>query len=168
MQDNCFIENSFIKDIGFHHIKEWLSSNCNCEENKDYFNNLSPIYNISKLNNELLHTEELFKGLCRKDSLIEAAYELTSSSGKTVCVGIPKKQFKAKIDTFQLHFEKEISGSHGGSSNPSYVIPRYINLFHKKKINIKKQILNKFSLDKINIAIKHFRSGSPGRIVIKF
>ena len=100
--------------------------------------------------------------------LIEAAYELTSNSGKTICVGIPKKQFKAKIDTFPLHFEKEISGSHGGSSNPSYVIPRYINLFHKKKINIKKQILNKFSLDNINIAIKNFRLGSLGRIVIKF
>ena len=80
MQDNCFIENSFIKDIGFHHIKEWLSSNCNCEENKDYFNNLSPIYNISKLNNELLHTEELFKGLCRKDSLIEAKLKDISKS----------------------------------------------------------------------------------------
>ena len=106
--------------------------------------------------------------LCGRNDLIEAAYELTSNSGKIVCVGIPKKQFKAKIDTFQLHFAKEISGSHGGSSNPSYVIPRYINLFHKKKINIKKQILNKFSLDNINTAIKNFRLGSLGRIVIKF
>ena len=96
--------------------------------------------------------------------VIELAYSITSSKGKTILVGVPKD--KISIYSLPLHFEKIITGSHGGDSNPDYDIKRYIQLFKGKKINLSKIITNEFSLDEINKAIKLFRKGNVGRIII--
>ena len=98
-----------------------------------------------------------------KSDIIETAYELTSENGKTILVGVPQK---IKIYSLPLHFEKVLTGSHGGSINPDIDIPNYINLILHKKINLKKLITHEFSLEKINDALKLFRTGKAGRILI--
>ena len=80
MQNKCIIDNAFIEDTGFIHIIEWLSSHCNCEENQIYFKNLTPIYDIDKLNSELHQTDGLFKSLLKKNLLIETKIKNLSQS----------------------------------------------------------------------------------------
>ena len=96
--------------------------------------------------------------------VIELAYSLTSSKGKTILVGVPKNNIS--IYSLPLHFEKIITGSHGGNSNPDSDINRYIRLFTNRKINLSKIITNEFSLNDINKAIRLFRKGDVGRILI--
>ena len=63
--------------------------------------------------------------------VIEQAYELTNPEGKTILVGVPSD--KISIYSLPLHFNKVLTGSHGGDSVPDNDIPRYIRLIKHKK-----------------------------------
>jgi len=97
--------------------------------------------------------------------VIEQAYQLTASDGKTILVGVPKG--KISIYSLPLHFDKILTGSHGGSSIPDNDIPRYIRLINQNKMSLKNLITHEFTLEEINKAIDIFRSGKAGRIIIK-
>jgi S-(hydroxymethyl)glutathione dehydrogenase / alcohol dehydrogenase len=97
----------------------------------------------------------------------EQAYELTSKEGRTVFVGVPKAGEKITIDSFPLHFEKKITGSHGGDANPSYDIPRLIALQQSGAFELSHMISHEFTLDKINDAIELLKHGNALRIIIK-
>ena len=97
--------------------------------------------------------------------VIEKAYELTASHGKTILVGVPNN--KISIYSLPLHFKKILTGSHGGDSIPDIDIPRYIRLINQKKMTLENLITHEFKLTDINKAIELFRSGKAGRIVIK-
>ncbi len=97
--------------------------------------------------------------------VIEKAYELTSSEGKTILVGVPSG--KISIYSLPLHFKKILTGSHGGSSIPDIDIPRYIRLINQKKMTLENLITHEFKLIDINKAIDLFRTGKAGRIIIK-
>ena len=97
--------------------------------------------------------------------VIEQAYQLTASDGKTILVGVPKG--KISIYSLPLHFDKKLTGSHGGSSDPDNDIPRYIRLINNNKMSLKNLITHEFDLAEINKAIDLFRSGKAGRIIIK-
>ena len=99
--------------------------------------------------------------------IIEEAYKLTSSSGKTILVGVPKKNDNISIYSLPLHFDKTISGSHGGNSKPDHDIPKLIRLINAGKMSLKKIVTHEFKLKDINKAIKLFRTGTAGRIIIK-
>ena len=58
--------------------------------------------------------------------VIEQAYDYTSSEGKLILVGVTNKNDKISIYTLPLHFNKILTGSHGGNSVPDIDIPRYI------------------------------------------
>ena len=97
--------------------------------------------------------------------VIEQAYDLTNENGKTILVGVPNN--KISIYSLPLHFNKVLKGSHGGSAMPDIEIPRYIKLMKKQKMSLKNLITHQFNLNEINKAIKLFRSGNTGRIIIK-
>ncbi len=97
--------------------------------------------------------------------IMEQAYEITPNDGKTIFVGVPNN--KISIYSLPLAFNKTLSVSHGGDSEPDKDIPRYVRLIQNKKINLKKLITNEFSLEEINEAIDLFRSGKAGRIILK-
>ncbi len=97
--------------------------------------------------------------------VIEQAYQLTASDGKTILVGVPRE--KISIYSLPLFFDKKLTGSHGGSSNPDSDIPRYIRLINNNKMSLKNLITHEFNLTEINNAIDLFRSGKAGRIIIK-
>ena len=97
--------------------------------------------------------------------VIEKAYELTASDGKTILVGVPND--KISIYSLPLHFKKILTGSHGGDSIPDIDTPRYIRLINQKKMTLENLITHELKLTDINKAIDLFRSGKAGRIIIK-
>ena len=100
--------------------------------------------------------------------VIEQSYEITSARGRTILLGVPRKGENINIYSLPLHFEKILTGTHGGESEPAYDIPRYIEIFEAKKNNLKDMITARFGLDGINTAIDEFRNGKiAGRCVVK-
>ena len=99
--------------------------------------------------------------------VIEQAYNLTHPDGKTILVGVPKKGDNISIYSLPLHFNKVLTGSHGGDAIPDLEIVRYINLIKAGKMTLEGLITHEFSLNKINEALNLFRSGEAGRIVIR-
>jgi Zn-dependent alcohol dehydrogenase len=100
--------------------------------------------------------------------VIEKAYELTHPDGKTICVGVPRKGDNITIYSLPLHFNKVLTGSHGGDAVPDVDIPRYIKLINARKMTLDGLITHEFVLDDINEALDLFRSGEAARCVISF
>ena len=99
--------------------------------------------------------------------VIEKAYNLTHPDGKTILVGVPKKGDNISISSLPLHFNKILTGSHGGESVPDKDIPRFIRLMNAEKLAFDGLITHEFSLDEVNDALEVFRSGEAGRIILK-
>jgi len=99
--------------------------------------------------------------------VIEQAYEATAPKGRTILVGVPKKGEKVCIYTLPLHFGKVLTGSHGGESQPSTDIPKFIDLYKKKKLSLKHMITQTFKLDDINKAIDAMRKGETIKCMIR-
>lgn len=97
-------------------------------------------------------------------SVIESAYELTSASGTCVLVGIPSE--KVNIYTLPLHFDKVLTGSHGGDADPDRDIPRLTRLVRAGRLSLDGIITHELPLDEINIGLDLVRSGSAGRVLI--
>ena len=97
--------------------------------------------------------------------VMEQAYEISPNDGKIIFVGVPDK--KISIYSLPLAFDKILSVSHGGQSQPDKDIPRYIRLIQNKKLSLEKLITHEFNLSDINQAIDLFRTGKAGRIILK-
>jgi S-(hydroxymethyl)glutathione dehydrogenase / alcohol dehydrogenase len=98
--------------------------------------------------------------------LIERAYELTSSKGRVILVGVPKHNQNVNIHTLPLHHGKVLTGCEGGDTDPTVDIPRYLRLFQKGKLNLDKIITHRYPLAEINAALDAIRSGSVGRAMV--
>lgn len=98
--------------------------------------------------------------------VIELAYELTAADGKTILVGVPRKDDKVTIYTLPLHFRKVLKGSEGGGVVPDIEIPRLIKLYERNRLRLEGLYTHEFTLDNINEAIRVFRSGEAGRVLI--
>jgi Zn-dependent alcohol dehydrogenase len=98
--------------------------------------------------------------------VMNQAYELTQLDGKTILVGVPRKGDNMLIDTLPLHFNKVLTGSHGGSCVPHIDIPRYVRLVQAGKLNLDRLITHEFKLDEINDAIQVVKSGEAGRVLL--
>ena len=97
-------------------------------------------------------------------TVIECAYDLTAPEGTCVLVGVPSE--KVTIDTLPLHFNKTLTGSHGGGSRPHIDIPRILKLMNAGKISFDGMITHEFPLERINEAIDVMRGGAAGRVLI--
>tara|TARA_B100000315_G_C14540553_1_gene570660 strand:+ start:679 stop:1713 length:1035 start_codon:yes stop_codon:yes gene_type:complete len=98
--------------------------------------------------------------------IIEKAYELTHPDGKTICVGVPRKGDNISIYSLPLHFNKVLTGSHGGDSIPDLEIPRYIKLISADKMTLDGLVTHEYTLNEINDALELFRRGEAGRLII--
>ena len=96
----------------------------------------------------------------------QLAYETTTNTGKTILAGVPPIDAEISIDSFPLHFGRQIFGSHGGSSQPDGDIPRYLQLYRLGKLNLEGLITHRRRLDEINEAVAIVRDGQVGRCVI--
>jgi S-(hydroxymethyl)glutathione dehydrogenase/alcohol dehydrogenase len=99
--------------------------------------------------------------------VIETAYGLAYSKGKTILVGVPRKGDNISIYSLPLHFKKILTGSEGGDSEPHNDIPRYVRLVQAGKFRLDGLITHEFPLEKINQAIALVRAGEAGRVVVK-
>jgi len=97
-------------------------------------------------------------------SVIELAYNLTHADGTCVLVGVPSE--KVSIYTLPIHFNKVLTGSHGGDAAPHIDIPRLIRLNQADRLSFEGIITHEFSLDDINEALDLVRSGTAGRVLI--
>ena len=113
-----------------------------------------------------LHGADVVIETTGNSRIIEQAYKLTNPDGKTILVGVPQKGDNISIYSLPLHFNKVLSGSHGGNAKPNLDIPRYIRLIESKKMSLDGLITHEFSLGEINQALELFRSGEAGRILI--
>jgi S-(hydroxymethyl)glutathione dehydrogenase / alcohol dehydrogenase len=98
-------------------------------------------------------------------AVIEAAYNLTHPDGTCVLVGVPAE--KVTIYTLPIHFNKVLTGSHGGSCVPDIDIPRVIKLNQAGRVFFDGIITHEFPLDEINDALEVMRSGEGGRVLLK-
>lgn len=100
--------------------------------------------------------------------MIELAYELTGAKGRVVCVGVPRKGNNISVYSLPLHFGKQITGSHGGETNPSEDIPRYLRMLDAGKLVLDPLLTHELPLAEINDAIGMMRSGEmAGRCCIR-
>lgn len=101
--------------------------------------------------------------------LIEMAYNMTKPQGKTVLAGVPRQGNNISIFSLQLHFGKVLTGSHGGETNPTQDIPRYLNLYQAGKLDLQPMITDEFAFEDINQALDQLRKGQiTGRCLLKF
>ncbi len=100
-------------------------------------------------------------------SVIRAAYDLTSPRGRTILVGVPKHDADTTLHTLPLHFDKTLTGSHGGECVPDRDIPRYLKLVAAGKLDLAPLITHRYTLDDINTALDELRDGTVvGRCMI--
>jgi S-(hydroxymethyl)glutathione dehydrogenase / alcohol dehydrogenase len=97
-------------------------------------------------------------------SVIEMAYDLTHPDGTCVLVGVPNE--KVTIYTLPIHFNKVLTGSHGGDAVPHVDIPRIIRLVKAGRLSFDGIITHEFPLEEINAALDLVRSGTAGRVLL--
>jgi S-(hydroxymethyl)glutathione dehydrogenase / alcohol dehydrogenase len=98
-------------------------------------------------------------------AIIELAYNLTHPDGTCVLVGVPSE--KVTIYTLPIHFNKVLTGSHGGDAVPHVDIPRLIRLNQAGRLSLEGLITHEFPLDEINTAFDVIRSGAAGRVLLQ-
>lgn len=98
-------------------------------------------------------------------SVIEMAYDLTHADGTCVLVGVPNE--KVTIYTLPIHFNKVLTGSHGGDARPHIDIPRIFGLLQVGRLSFDGIITHEFPLDRINEALDVVRSGTAGRVLLR-
>jgi S-(hydroxymethyl)glutathione dehydrogenase / alcohol dehydrogenase len=98
-------------------------------------------------------------------SVIELAYNLTHADGTCVLVGVPSE--KVSIYTLPIHFNKVLTGSHGGDAVPHVDIPRLIRLINAGRLSFDGLITHEFPLDDINAALDVVRGGTAGRVLLR-
>jgi len=97
-------------------------------------------------------------------SVIELAYDLTHPDGTCVLVGVPSE--KVSIHTLPIHFNKVLTGSHGGDAVPQIDIPRLIRLNRAGRLTFDGIITHEFPLEEINAALDVMRGGGAGRVLL--
>ena len=100
--------------------------------------------------------------------VIGLASRLTNARGRTVLVGVPPRDSTAAISTLPLHFEKQLTGSHGGECRPEIDIPHYVRMVHEGRLNLGSLVGQRYSLAEINAAIADMKSGRlAGRAIVR-
>jgi S-(hydroxymethyl)glutathione dehydrogenase / alcohol dehydrogenase len=97
-------------------------------------------------------------------AVIELAYDLTHADGTCVLVGVPAE--KVTIYTLPIHFNKVLTGSHGGDAVPQIDIPRIVRLHEAGRISFAGLITHEFALGEVNAALDVMRGGSAGRVLL--
>ena len=92
--------------------------------------------------------------------VIEQAYDLTHADGTCVLVGVPNE--KVTIYTLPIHFNKVLTGSHGGDAAPHVDIPRLIRLTKAGRLSFDGIITHEYTLDEINAALIWYEAAMPG------
>jgi S-(hydroxymethyl)glutathione dehydrogenase/alcohol dehydrogenase len=99
--------------------------------------------------------------------LIEQAYTMTASQGRTVLVGVPRFDQDITIHSLPLHFGKVLTGCEGGHTNPTVDIPKYLRLYTDGKLRVDGLITHRMPFARINAALDQIRAGEVGRCILE-
>ena len=97
-------------------------------------------------------------------SVIELAYDITHPDGTCVLVGVPNE--KVTIYTLPIHFNKVLTGSHGGDARAAHRYSAHYPAESAGRLSFDGIITHEFPLDEINAALDLVRSGAAGRVVL--
>lgn len=101
-------------------------------------------------------------------AVIEAAYQLTHPQGRCVLFGVMPHDQRLSFHTLPLHFGKVLTGSVGGSSQPSRDIPRYVRMIEAGRFDPASFISHRIALPAVNEGIAKMRAGEVIHCVIDF
>ena len=73
----------------------------------------------------------------------------------------------SRIYTLPIHFNKVLTGSHGGDAVPHVDIPRLIRLIEAGRLSLEGLITHEFPLDDINSALDVVRRWGRGRVLLR-
>ncbi|SDT94617.1 S-(hydroxymethyl)glutathione dehydrogenase / alcohol dehydrogenase [Verrucomicrobium sp. GAS474] len=100
--------------------------------------------------------------------VLEKAFGLTASKGRCVIFGVMRFDRKLALNTLPLHFGKLLTGSHGGASQPSIDIPRYLRMIEGGIFDPSGFVSHRFRLEEVNEGIARMRSGEVIHAMIDF
>ena len=101
-------------------------------------------------------------------AVIEQGYRLTHGQGRVILVGVPRQGNNMSLHTLPLHFGKVLTGSHGGESQPTHDIPRYLRLLQQGWLQLDRFVSARYPLEEINTAIAAMRDGATaGRVMVE-
>lgn len=101
-------------------------------------------------------------------AVLEQAYALTAAAGRLVIFGVMAHDRKLALNTLPLHFGRQLTGSHGGGSQPAEDIPRYLRMIHAGRFNPLGMVSHRIPLEQINDGIARMRSGEVIHCMIHF
>jgi len=114
------------------------------------------------------HTLDVFIDNTGNPEIIQMGYKMVHNTGRVVLVGVPKFSQNISIHSLDLHFGKQLIGSHGGDALPHVDIPKYNHLYLNNKLDLDSLITRTYPFEALNQAIQEMRSGElAGRAVIK-
>ncbi|WP_373893520.1 zinc-dependent alcohol dehydrogenase family protein [Virgibacillus sp. CBA3643] len=100
---------------------------------------------------------------------MEVAYAITKRGGTTVTTGLPDPKHHFSFPYVSLTAEeKTVKGSYVGSCVPDRDIPRFINLFKQRRLQVDQLVTEKIALDDINEGFDKLAKGESSRIIITF
>jgi len=70
------------------------------------------------------------------------------------------------ISTLPIHFNKVLTGSHGGDAVPHLDIPRIIRLIKAGRVSFDGLVTHEYPLHEINAALDMVRQGAAGRVLL--
>ena len=100
---------------------------------------------------------------------VETAFASARKGGTVVIVGIAPMGDNASIDPVALvRQEKTLKGSYYGSARCHVDMPRIVDMYRSRKLDIDSMITRRYKLDEVNQAYEDLNSGGLGRGVIVF
>ena len=99
---------------------------------------------------------------------IELGFSLIRrEGGELIFASHPKAGEKIELDPFELICGKSIRGTWGGGSFPDRDIPLLDRLYGEGKLDLESLVGGRFSLEDINQAFEHFKSGKAVRTLLE-
>jgi Zn-dependent alcohol dehydrogenase len=93
--------------------------------------------------------------------LMSKTYEMLSSTGTLLIIGVMPQNQKLSINTLGLNMGKKIIGTQGGKSIPQIDIPKLVKSIEKKMIPLENLYYKERNLSDINLSIQEVRDGLP-------
>jgi S-(hydroxymethyl)glutathione dehydrogenase/alcohol dehydrogenase len=99
---------------------------------------------------------------------IEQAFQsVKMNGGLCVFASHPPYGQKISIDPFDMICGRQLRGSWGGDSMPDRDIPRWADLYLRKKLPFDKLITHRLPFRKINEAVTLLKNGQAGRVLLE-
>jgi S-(hydroxymethyl)glutathione dehydrogenase / alcohol dehydrogenase len=102
-------------------------------------------------------------------AVMELASSATRAGGKTVLVGIGKRQDQMAVNAFSYPLQsKTLCGCMYGSANPPEDFPRMLRLYQDGKLDLDNMITKTYTIDEAPQAFEDLEQGKNARGVIVF